>query len=117
MSADAIGEMMELDAEGGTGWALERRRSRSSGRSRPGRIGGSTSSGSSHRLERASTNVRRVRETRWTAALLGGVTASLFGLWTDAMLGATDTTWWPFVFGAVFAGVVALGIAVARRLR
>ena len=60
---------------------------------------------------------RRVREARWITVLVAVATAALFGLWTAAMLGATDFAWWPAVLGAVLAGVVALGIVVVRRTR
>ena len=58
---------------------------------------------------------RLLRSTRWLAALLAVVTIALFGLWTAAMLGATDSAWWPAVFGVVSAGVVAFGIVVVRK--
>ena len=38
---------------------------------------------------------RRLRDTRWLAALLAVVTAAVFGLWTAAMLGATDSAGGP----------------------
>ena len=60
---------------------------------------------------------RRLRDTRWLAALLAVVTAAVFGLWTAAMLGATDSAWWSAAFGVVFAGVVAFGIVVMRETR
>ena len=59
----------------------------------------------------------RVRDARWIAVLLAVATVALFGLWTAAMLGATDSPWWPFVFGGVFAGVVGLGVVVLRKTR
>ena len=59
----------------------------------------------------------RVRDARWIAVLLAVATVALFGLWTAAMLGATDSPWWPIVFGGVFAGVVALGVVVLRKTR
>jgi len=59
----------------------------------------------------------RVRDARWIAVLLGVSTVALFGLWTAAMLGATDSPWWPFVFGGVLTGVVALGVVVLRKTR
>ena len=59
----------------------------------------------------------RVRDARWIAVLLAVATVALFGLWTAAMLGATDAPWWPVVFGGVFAGVVALGVVVLRKTR
>ncbi len=59
----------------------------------------------------------RVRDARWIAALLAVATAALFGLWTAAMLGATDFAWWPLLFGGVFAGVVGLGVVVLRKTR
>lgn len=60
---------------------------------------------------------RRVRDTRWITALLAIATAALFGLWTAAMLGATNSAWWPGAFGIVFAGVVAFGVLVLRKTR
>ena len=60
---------------------------------------------------------RRVRATRWIAALLVVATAALFGLWTAAMLGAADAVWWPAVLGLVFVGVVVLGIVVMCKTR
>jgi hypothetical protein len=33
------------------------------------------------------------------------------------MLGATDSAWWPAVFGVVLAGVVAFGVVVMRKTR
>ena len=60
---------------------------------------------------------RLLRSTRWLAALLAVVTIALFGLWTAAMLGATDSAWWPAVFGVVSAGVVAFGIVVVHKTR
>jgi uncharacterized membrane-anchored protein YitT (DUF2179 family) len=49
--------------------------------------------------------------------LLAVATVALFGLWTAAMLGATDSPWWPAVFGGVLAGVVGLGVVVLRKTR
>lgn len=63
----------------------------------------------------ADDEARRVRESRWLTALLAVVTVALFGLWTAAMLGATDTAAWPFVLVAVLAGVIAFGFVVVRR--
>jgi len=60
---------------------------------------------------------RRLRETRWLSALVALATLALIGLWTAALLGAADEAWWPSVFGAVFAGVVAFGVVVLRRTR
>ena len=51
------------------------------------------------------------------AALLVVATTALFGLWTAAMLGATDEAWWPAVFGGVLVGVVALAVVVLRKTR
>jgi len=65
----------------------------------------------------ARDEARRVREARWITVLVAVATAALLGLWTAAMLGATEFAWWPAVLGAVLAGVVALGIVVVRRTR
>jgi len=59
----------------------------------------------------------RVRDARWIAVLLAVAAVALFGLWTAAMLGATDSPWWPLVFGGVFAGVVGLAVVVLRKTR
>jgi hypothetical protein len=58
---------------------------------------------------------RRVREARWTTALLSVATLALIVLWTAALLGAADESWWPPLFVAVFAGVVAFGVLVLRK--
>jgi hypothetical protein len=60
---------------------------------------------------------RRLRETRWTTALLVLATVALFVLWTAALLGAADEAWWRPVLAAVFAGVVGFGILVLRKTR
>jgi len=60
---------------------------------------------------------RRLRETRWTTALLALATVALMALWTAALLGAADEAWWPPVFAVVFAGVVGFGILVLRKTR
>jgi hypothetical protein len=58
---------------------------------------------------------RQVRETRWTAALFVVATLMAIALWTAALLGATDEAWWPPVFAAAFAAVVAFGLVVLRK--
>jgi hypothetical protein len=60
---------------------------------------------------------RRLRETRWTAALLVLATVALIVLWSAALLGAADEAWWLPVFAAVFAGVVGFGVLVLRKTR
>jgi len=60
---------------------------------------------------------RRLRETRWLSALLALATVVLFSLWTAALLGAADAAWWPAVFGAAFAAVVAFAFVVIRKTR
>lgn len=65
----------------------------------------------------AGDEAHRVRDARWIAALLAVATVALFGLWTAAMLGASDSPSWPFVFGGVFAGVVGLAVVVLRKTR
>jgi hypothetical protein len=65
----------------------------------------------------AGDETHPVRVARWIAVLLVVATVALFGVWTAAMLGATDSPWWPIVFGGVFAGVVALGVVVLRKTR
>jgi hypothetical protein len=60
---------------------------------------------------------RHLRETRWTAALLALATVALIVLWSAALLGAADETWWPPVFAVVFVGVVAFGVLVVRKTR
>jgi len=60
---------------------------------------------------------RRLRETRWTTALLTLATVALIALWSAALLGAADEVWWPPVFAVVFAGVVAFGVLVLIKTR
>jgi hypothetical protein len=60
---------------------------------------------------------RRLRETRWTTALLVLATLVLIALWTAALLGATDQAWWLPLFATAFAGVVAFGLVVLRKTR
>jgi fatty acid desaturase len=63
----------------------------------------------------AADEARRVRESRWVAALLVVATGVLFGLFTAAMLGATDAAWWPVVLGVALAGIAVLGGVVVRK--
>jgi hypothetical protein len=64
-----------------------------------------------------SEESRRVRETRWTAALLAVASLALIVLWAAAMQGATDEAWWGPLLAVVLAAVVGFGLLVIRKTR